>query len=547
MSRTMSMSSDVSSCSTLVSGQHPPSPAQAKFLASPPTSPYMPTIIEHSSSSSATTATISTSIDALRHSQKHLQLQQQQQLVLDTAEDLKMDAGLDLNERRARAAVRFAMRNAKPLLERFRVEAIVGFGSNGVVLRALEFGKINAAPLAIKIIYKSNSTASQQQQKPNEIALLDLITRSSPHPNVLSHMMDWEDSRHFYLVTELHGAKPSASTLTATPSSTPDLIHDDESDDDELSSSPATPAMPVVQQEESENTPLIFWNQRLNRREHLTVSAGSTDLWSWSLAMSQRNFLDELDPSFPASRFTTPSVTYRLNPPPMSLVRGIFAQVASGVEHLHAVGVAHGDLKEENILLDGIDTNLALQMDVWRATEAVNLSADAVAPIETQLAAQHAPVALVCDFGHAMVVKPHNATHAQRIVSYGTRELTAPEMLSNLRLKQQQQQQQHRGLNQQPVTADPFAADVFALGMCLYSLLHGPGCLPPAVHETVRGGASLGLVDGVYPYGPVRGDLGVEAREVLEGMLMVDPAQRWTMVDVVNSKFVGDVLAARRA
>ncbi|KAI8850990.1 kinase-like domain-containing protein [Chytridium lagenaria] len=171
--------------------------------------------------------------------------------------------------------------------------------------------------------------------------------------------------------------------------------------------------------------------------------------------MSQRAF----NPFFP--RFTTPAVTYRLNPPPLPLARGIFAQVASGVAHLHSIGVSHGDLKEENILLDAIHVDTASRLD-----DHISLNPSALT--DPSIAAFVAPTAMVCDFGHAAT------GHTHRVVAYGTREMTPPELLPNLHVRPP------------PNDTNAMKADVFALGMCLYSLLHGPGCLPVAVQETVR-------------------------------------------------------------
>ncbi|KAJ3095661.1 hypothetical protein HDU96_001098 [Phlyctochytrium bullatum] len=509
--RMLSASSEasyVSTASTLVgtpaSMLMNPAAALKGMLASPPQSPLMNTIdaTHHHHHPHHHPQSSSPFLDVRHHHHHKAHYQPQPPsapLHVDSEDDLRSDAGLDTNERRARAAVRHALRNAK-LLDRFKVDAIVGFGSNGVVLRATPLQPLASHPtvhqVAVKIIYRSSSASATASgsHKPNEITLLDLITRSSPHPNLLSHLLDWEDAKHFYLVTELHGAKPTAAASA------------------------------------DDNAPLAFWNPRLNRREYLTVAPGTTDLWTWSLHMSNRAY-----PAWTQGRapFTTPSVTYRLNPPPLPMVRGIFAQVAAGVHHLHSIGVAHGDLKEENILLDGIDVPLAEHLDRV-ASSGQPLDMD-------QLAVASSPAAMVCDFGHATTGHPR----PPRIVSYGTREMTPPELLPNLAA---------RAAHHPPAAdADPFAADVFALGMCLFSLLHGPGCLPPAVLETVRGGRNLASVQheaglssrsGRYPVGPVRADLGSEARECLEGMLCTDPARRWTMDQVLCSPWVRGVLEA---
>ncbi|KAJ3206575.1 hypothetical protein HDU67_008089 [Dinochytrium kinnereticum] len=461
---------------------------------------------------------------------------------MDSAEDARSDAGLDTNERRARVAVRHALRNSR-FLDRFRIDAIVGFGSNGVVLRATPINQPLAPPnsnnkhqqMAVKIIYRSTNPHAT---KPNEIVLLDLITRTLPHPNVLSHVADWEDSKHYYLITELHGGRSSSLPSSSSSSSFTSPV-----------SPPASPAMTTSsdfededmldeQQQQAEedgdaSLPLAFWNPRLARREHLTVAPGTTDLWTWSLNMSQR----EHHPSQP--RFTTPAVTYRLNPPPMALARGIFAQVAAGVAHLHSLGVAHGDLKEENILLDAIDVSTASKLDGAFFSSSLD---------EARVAASWAPDVRVCDFGHATAGSPS----PPRVVAYGTREMTAPEVLPNLARSRRGTGMGEGGATvasqQQLFDTDALKADVFALGMCLFSMLHGPGVLPVAVHETVRLGKPLGLFVGEgnrYPVGVVRADLGKMGMEVLEGMLCADPGERWGMERVVAHPWVAEVLGFR--
>ncbi|KAJ3133407.1 hypothetical protein HK101_004462 [Irineochytrium annulatum] len=345
-------------------------------------------------------------------------------------------------------------------MDEYAVTAIVGFGSNGVVLSAL----LHARPVAIKIIYKTANTTATPV--PNEVAILEAISRDCPHPHILAHIRSWDDARHHYLVTELHGVSPHPSKHhRSADASAPRTMH--------------------------------FLNPRLHRHEIIPVSVGSSDLWSWSLAQSQRPL------TTPA--FHLPGVAYPLNPPPLSTCRTIFAQLASAVRHLHSAGISHGDLKEENVLIDG-------------------------STLSTKL----------CDFGHADATPVITGAAPQRIRKYGTQEMTPPELLANL----PSHVAAHHlpgGATHQEATGDPFKADVFALGLVLYSLLHGPGCLPVAVHETVRNGRRLSGGVG-YPLGLMRPDLDVGAKEVLGMLTCVEPARRATMEEVVAHPWVREVL-----
>ncbi|KAJ3191833.1 hypothetical protein HK101_007359 [Irineochytrium annulatum] len=408
----------------------------------------------------------------------HLAVKRQQQpasaateTFFDTSDEVTRDAKLEPNERRARAAVRHALRNCRHM-DDYSVTAIVGFGSNGVVLSAIDHSHHShrRRAVAVKIIYKtfSNASSSHPSGLPNEIAILDAISQSCPHPNILSHLNSWSDDRNHYLVTELHGVNPHPIPFTDTE------------DDDAC-------------------RPLDFVNPRRGRTEHIPVSVGSSDLWSWSLIQSQR-------PTTTGADFHLPHVAYALNPPPLASCRLIFAQLASALRHLHAAGVAHGDIKEENVLISTL-----------------NGGADA-------------PEVKLADFGHADAPTIAHPDALARIRKYGTQEMTPPELLVNLASR--------NGARGYVETADPFPADVFAAGLVLYSLLHGPGCLPAAVHETVREGKPLKVASGgMYPLGQLRGDLDKEGLDLLRKMTAVDAKKRATMEEVVAHPWVKGILA----
>ncbi|KAJ3101211.1 Checkpoint kinase 2 [Phlyctochytrium planicorne] len=387
---------------------------------------------------------------------------------MDSPKDLHEDAMVpDANERFARVAVRYALRNSRQM-DAFRIHAIIGFGSNGVVLAASSAADPMASSakptLAIKIIYRWTNPAVTE---PNETKVLSLISATGPHPNILTHLAHWQDSQHFYLITELAGSLKTSSLSHQQPS-------------------------------------LTFYNPHLHTYHALSLTPGSCDLWSWSLAMSQRAY----DPATATPKFVSPAVNYHLNPPPLQTCQTIFRSLALAVHHLHSMGIMHGDLKEENVLIDPT---------LFSSSHS----------FKTQQQQQQHPLVKLCDFGHA-------TSNSKKILltAYGTREMTCPELLPNLLSPTRASK---------PATASPFAADVFALGMVLFSLLHGPGCLPLATVQAVRGKMALRLpYEGCpwYPLGVVRSDIEEECLELLQRMTAVDVRQRLTMEEVVAHPWV---------
>ncbi|ORY46924.1 kinase-like protein [Rhizoclosmatium globosum] len=149
------------------------------------------------------------------------------------------------SEAMARMAVYSAFtQSPNQLISKYKVQKIIGFGSNGVVLAAF----FNATPVAIKIIYKSKT--STNAPVPAEIDILKQFGSNSASTHLLQYIEDWQDQSAFYVVTELHGA----DWLKNTGSST---------------------LRPVT---------FGLTHNNVFLRLSLPISTGSSDLWAWSYA-----------------------------------------------------------------------------------------------------------------------------------------------------------------------------------------------------------------------------------------------------------------------
>ena len=118
--------------------------------------------------------------------------------------------------------------------------------------------------------------------------------------------------------------------------------------------------------------------------------------------------------------------------------------MASALGYLHHLGIVHGDIKEENILI-GYEDGLH--------------------------------VAKFCDFGHSRRTKRNR----KDLRFYGTRDVSAPELFGNLRASEDAS-----------VLTDVFYGyeeDIWALGLVLYTMIHGS--LPENNDRIVDGKESL--------------------------------------------------------
>jgi len=166
------------------------------------------------------------------------------------------------------------------------------------------------------------------------------------------------------------------------------------------------------------------------------------------------------------------------------LIRTIFHQLIEGIEYLHSHGVAHMDLKLDNLLLD-----------------------------------EHF-ILKIADFDTAYM------NHDPDILSNGTRNYRPPELLDR-------------------TCSDPFAVDIYSAGVCLFILL--TGCFPYIEDQIVEGHCLSELLRNESPlYWEVLASYNIsiseEAKELFLSMVKSDPVERATLAEIKSSKwFSGEV------
>lgn len=180
------------------------------------------------------------------------------------------------------------------------------------------------------------------------------------------------------------------------------------------------------------------------------------------------------------------------NPTPLTedATRRFMRQLLAGVTHCHARGVAHLDLKLENVLLS---------------------SDDAIKIIDFGLSHQYAPTSTAtpqADWDRSVPLR----------AVCGSKSYAAPEVLAG-------------------TGYDGFEADVWSLGVCAFALLSGFFPLDEAGggdwrFDRLRRAQPLGrsTVGTIFSwYQRDAGHLSGEVIELLDGMLTINPAHRMTM------------------
>ncbi|KAJ3087264.1 hypothetical protein HK100_008423, partial [Physocladia obscura] len=201
----------------------------------------------------------------------------------------------------------------------------------------------------------------------------------------------------------------------------------------------------------------------------LPFFSGSADLWAWAVA-------------YRVHVLKTSGGLHSLLP--ITPVKQIMRRIAAAIAALHVQGFYHGDIKLENVLVQSIADKLEIRL---------------------------------ADFGHAR--------HASFGISrYGTQDLSPPEFLA--------------GCPYAPATLDGRVSDVFALGLIMRMLLNESGQIFVAMPSKTSSLKNFRYDDilradaGFYPFPDIE-DLDSDAQDLLNGMCMVDPAQRLNIHQVL--------------
>ncbi|KAF9909711.1 Sperm motility kinase 2A [Linnemannia zychae] len=195
-------------------------------------------------------------------------------------------------------------------------------------------------------------------------------------------------------------------------------------------------------------------------------------------------------------------------------LRSIFTQLALALHSLHSQSIVHGDIKDENALI-----SLDRATNTYRAK--------------------------LCDFGHSKYLQPNSSPCFS---FYGTTILAPPEMDSNVAARQKSKEANSRraaaghanngnNSNQTP-SWDLFygyEADVWALGLTLYTMIHGD--LPKELYETdkklLAAYKRKRASHRMFPF-TIQDNIDSDLRDLLKHMLAVDPSRRLSMSEVVN-------------
>ncbi|KAF9578451.1 ATP-dependent Lon protease pim1 [Lunasporangiospora selenospora] len=214
-------------------------------------------------------------------------------------------------------------------------------------------------------------------------------------------------------------------------------------------------------------------------------------------------------------------------------VRSIFMQLSLGLHSLHSQNVVHGDIKDENALIS-------------------------VDPLTNTYRAK------LCDFGHSKYLKPDQSP---TFTFYGTTILAPPEMDSNIATRHQAKAEANANCGSQGARTSNSAenrhatkksaaktqelkrfmgyeADVWAMGLMLYTLVHGdlPAELGLAGKESLTHRETSLLkayerrrqqVKNI-PFTTLQKSIGGDLKDLLKRMLAVRPEQRITMAEVLS-------------
>ncbi|KAI8609686.1 kinase-like domain-containing protein [Chytriomyces sp. MP71] len=209
------------------------------------------------------------------------------------------------SEDKARVAVMQSFANSPDyFLRRFMPRRVLGYGSNGVCIAAIDLQSPSQTPVAIKVIYKAHAGLTAKEI-PAEVAILEDLSAACPNASIVQYRTHWSDTYHHYLVTELFGSNWLA-------------------------------LCPNHHLQTGELEPIIFTtlHNGTTTLHTLPIQPGSADMWAWMYA--HRIHLHR---------------TEHHTLLPLAPVRVLLREIAHGLAQLHARGYYHGDVKVENVLV----------------------------------------------------------------------------------------------------------------------------------------------------------------------------------------------------
>eukprot|EP01032_Pedospumella_encystans_P010230 gene10230-11974_t len=189
------------------------------------------------------------------------------------------------------------------------------------------------------------------------------------------------------------------------------------------------------------------------------------------------------------------------------LVAGLFKQVLSGVKHLHDMGIVHRDLKQDNILVNVVETSNGEKKYVPKIAD---FGLSAVVGLNTNK--------------DSMKMEREMKSFRKLKDMWGTKEYFAPEVYKKAYGPQ---------------------VDVWSLGCVLYELLTGVTAFPERERPIslfdrymLNGGKKMRRM---YQTRPQWQQLSAEAQDLINKMLKISPTKRFSLQECLDHPFIRNV------